>query len=90
MFEKQLLLDYSSSRSLFLVDQSMSSFESKECGNCSGQFECKPENIAECECSEVKLSEEAKKKLAEDFKDCVCSGCLRSIARQFENDKYKS
>lgn len=50
----------------------------KTCPRCQRSFVCQPEAIAECQCSAVLLSVEAREALAESgFLDCLCVECLR-------------
>jgi hypothetical protein len=51
----------------------------KKCPRCGEQFQCSANNISECVCGEVELTEVEKAHLAEYFKDCVCVNCLRAI-----------
>ena len=63
-------------------ERAMGKHEEKQCEGCDSRFECKVGNIIECECFEVNLSTEQREVLSEKFSDCVCSSCLRDIAKQ--------
>jgi hypothetical protein len=53
--------------------------EEKICEKCGVAFECKVDDIANCQCSQIKLSDAAKLFLTENFSDCLCLNCLKEI-----------
>lgn len=55
--------------------------EAKLCERCGQHFECKPENISECQCYGIELSEVAREAIAERYKDCLCRTCLLDICK---------
>ena len=60
----------------------MQKHESKICSSCKTEFECKVGDIANCQCSQIKLSDAAQLFLAENFSDCLCLNCLKAIAEK--------
>lgn len=56
----------------------------KTCQNCNQTFECKMDNITECSCYGVKLTESDKLIIASKFTDCLCNKCFLLIT---ENKK---
>jgi cysteine-rich CWC protein len=51
----------------------------RECEACSNPFICGA-SLRGCWCLEVKLSAEARKKLREHYKRCLCRKCLMKFA----------
>jgi hypothetical protein len=68
----------------------MSSHEIKNCPRCNREFECKPGNIAQCQCYGVNISVELKAYIEQRYNDCLCSNCLDSLSRElnFFKEKY--
>jgi Cysteine-rich CWC len=60
----------------------MQKHEEKICAKCDVAFECKVVDIANCECSQIKLSDVAQLFLAENFSDCLCLNCLKAIVEK--------
>lgn len=53
--------------------------ELKNCPRCQGTFECKVGDVANCQCTEVTLSEAARQFLEQTNYDCLCKKCLAEI-----------
>ena len=51
----------------------------KTCPYCHCEFECRNDNILECDCVHVILSKEALNYISSRFADCLCVDCLREI-----------
>ena len=51
----------------------------KVCPVCSKIFSCNAADITHCDCYQVKLTNEAQKKIGEQFTDCLCKDCLQKI-----------
>jgi hypothetical protein len=51
----------------------------KICPHCQKKFECRNDNIMECECIHVILSKEAYQYISSRYSDCLCIDCLREI-----------
>ncbi|WP_448520080.1 cysteine-rich CWC family protein [Rhodoflexus sp.] len=66
----------------------MSLHEPKYCPRCKVLFECKPGDVANCQCSEVTISDKLKSLLSNAYwSDCLCKGCLNhlnNLSRQAE------
>ena len=56
----------------------------KECPRCGRIFECKPDDILNCQCTKVNLSKSASELIAKHYNDCLCFYCLKEIN---ENEK---
>ena len=57
--------------------------ELKWCTRCKHSFECKPLDIANCQCSQIHLNEAELHYLQSQYDDCLCIDCLRSIKQEF-------
>jgi len=58
----------------------MSLHEPKYCPRCNALFECKPGDVANCQCSEVIVSTETRNILAKSYwNDCLCKQCLQYL-----------
>jgi len=55
----------------------------KKCQRCGKSFECKNDDILNCQCATVPLSREARDYLTERYTDCICADCLQEISEQF-------
>ena len=52
----------------------------KVCGACGAPFECG--GLWFCWCRDVRLDEATRKKLREQFADCLCPSCLKRVATE--------
>jgi len=53
--------------------------EPKECPRCQAVFECKVGDVANCQCSEVAVTEATQNFLDKTQYDCLCKSCLAKI-----------
>ena len=53
----------------------------KICPRCQCEFECRNDNVLECDCVHVILSKEALDYISSRYPDCLCVDCLREINR---------
>jgi hypothetical protein len=53
--------------------------KSKLCPRCSASFECKPNDIANCQCAKVQLSDATLAYLKKTNYDCLCQRCLQEL-----------
>jgi hypothetical protein len=58
----------------------MSQAETKHCPRCQAPFECRVDNISQCQCSGIQLTAEDKAFIAANYTDCLCRNCLLAIA----------
>lgn len=56
--------------------------EAKRCERCSQHFECKPENISQCQCYGIELSDVVRQAIADQYTDCLCRNCLLEIGKE--------
>lgn len=52
------------------------------CPKCRAEFECKVGTLALCHCSQLPLSQEQQKYIAERWQGCLCHNCLLEIQSQ--------
>lgn len=58
----------------------MATHEPKYCPRCNALFECKPGDVANCQCSEVAVSESVRLILEQSYwEDCLCKQCLSHL-----------
>ena len=62
----------------------MSKAEIKNCPRCGEEFECNSSTMLLCQCNQIELPEDVMEQLAEDYEDCLCLGCLRSIINAYK------
>jgi hypothetical protein len=48
----------------------------KICPHCGNEFECKEEDIFNCDCLSVTLPPETRAYIASQYDDCLCVNCL--------------
>jgi len=53
----------------------------KTCPNCGNNFECKENDILNCDCANVNLSTHTRKKIASLYDSCLCMDCLYKFER---------
>jgi hypothetical protein len=51
----------------------------KTCQRCKNEFNCNAEDISNCSCDSIQLSEASKIYLAKTAYDCLCTPCLMAI-----------
>ncbi len=54
----------------------------KECPRCQRAFECKNDNILECDCVKVVISKETYDYISQKYDDCLCINCLKEIEKE--------
>jgi len=66
--------------------------EEKLCPRCGSGFECKPGDIANCQCSHIKLTEEITGFINRKYGDCLCRACLLQLSpkQHFFKEKFGS
>jgi len=66
----------------------MCQHETKQCPRCKIDFECKTNNVLQCQCAGISLSEEQRSVIANDYDDCLCADCLHYFSSgQDKRDK---
>jgi hypothetical protein len=51
----------------------------KICPHCGNEFECKEDDIFNCDCLSVTLSPETRAFIALQYDKCLCVNCLRKF-----------
>lgn len=51
----------------------------KICTRCQTQFECKVENIQNCQCTTVSLNQLETQYIAQKYSNCLCINCLKEL-----------
>ncbi len=51
----------------------------KICPKCNVEFECKADDIENCDCNTVQLNASTIALIKEKFEDCLCKKCLSEI-----------
>ena len=59
--------------------------EYKNCQRCGSSFECKVDDITNCQCYGIDLSVDELNFVSKQFVDCVCLKCLIEIRAEFQN-----
>lgn len=50
----------------------------KKCPNCAIVFECNSEQITECQCYSIALTNEEQQQIREKYEDCLCAKCIHT------------
>lgn len=57
------------------------------CKRCNEVFECKSNDIENCQCNSVQISEETQQYLAKTNYNCLCRNCLKELNVLVEKTK---
>jgi len=60
----------------------MQTGESRTCPACNAVFTCNRNDVVNCHCYSVHLSEQQRKQLRSLSSDCVCDLCLGKLGKQ--------
>ncbi|MDP4206305.1 MAG: cysteine-rich CWC family protein [Bacteroidota bacterium] len=55
----------------------------KKCPHCGKEFECRHDDIVNCQCATVVLTPEERQYLASIYNDCVCVECIKKLKEEF-------
>jgi Family of unknown function (DUF5522)/Cysteine-rich CWC len=61
--------------------------EVKKCARCGSVFECKVDDIPNCQCATIRISEATSLFLTKTEFDCLCKNCLQNINIKIEQLK---
>lgn len=56
------------------------------CQRCQSTFQCKADDIANCQCASVTISKKAKQYLKTTNYGCLCKNCLVEINQQIKKE----
>jgi len=54
----------------------------KICPRCGNAFECRVDDIEQCQCYGIQLQQETRAAIAERYTACLCSKCLLEVDEQ--------
>lgn len=57
----------------------------KSCPRCHAGFECKPDDVDNCQCASAKLNQSQRDYIASRYDDCLCVDCLNKLHNQIDN-----
>lgn len=55
----------------------------EKCARCGCKFECKSDDIEQCQCNTIILSSEELSFIASKFDNCLCAKCLKELHSEF-------
>jgi hypothetical protein len=67
----------------------MLSHYTKICPSCGRAFECRVDDIEQCQCYGIQLKPETQLAIREKFSTCLCSKCLMEIDEQVMEGESK-
>ena len=53
--------------------------ENKHCPRCNTAFECKADDVLNCQCNGIVFTDTQKERIAVQFNDCLCRKCLLEL-----------
>ncbi|MBA3680981.1 MAG: cysteine-rich CWC family protein [Bacteroidetes bacterium] len=56
---------------------------SENCSRCGTEFTCKPLDISQCDCMQVRISPEEQNYISETGSTCVCNKCLKELKQEY-------
>ena len=62
----------------------------KICPRCNTAFDCRSDNIMECDCINVVISPESYQYISEKYDDCLCTKCLKQIEAERQRSQKLS
>ncbi|MFC1588830.1 cysteine-rich CWC family protein [Pseudomonadota bacterium] len=57
----------------------------KTCPRCKLSFECKTDDVTNCQCASVKLNQSQRDYIFQQFDDCLCASCLEQLRDEAGN-----
>ncbi|MBS1617293.1 MAG: cysteine-rich CWC family protein [Bacteroidetes bacterium] len=59
-----------------------------ECHRCHRSFTCRANDIANCECKTVTLTDAERRYIAKKYTDCLCATCLKEMKASLAGKTY--
>ncbi len=57
------------------------------CPRCQKEFACLADDIAQCPCGTIKISQQVYEYTSEKYPSCLCLNCLQELEVIFQNNK---
>ena len=57
----------------------MSYTSNMNCPRCTNEMTCRPDDIAQCPCTDIAISDKLKTFLSKTSYDCLCNSCLKEL-----------
>jgi hypothetical protein len=57
----------------------------KVCAKCKKEFECKADDIENCDCNSIQMNSSMLEIIKEKFQDCLCVDCLKELNAKTTN-----
>ncbi|MEQ1796310.1 MAG: cysteine-rich CWC family protein [Lacibacter sp.] len=61
----------------------MCKHEQKNCPRCGGGFECKVNDITNCQCYGIELTVEEEAFISSNYSECLCRNCLQQLQQRY-------
>lgn len=61
----------------------------KACPRCGCKFECRNDDIITCDCIWVPLNSAQLQYIGQQYHDCLCADCLKSLGEEYNKEKEK-
>ncbi|MGM0531109.1 MAG: cysteine-rich CWC family protein [Bacteroidota bacterium] len=58
----------------------------KICPHCNLPFECRENDILNCECLKVNLSRKVRERIAQEYNACLCVKCLKEFSGMVQSE----
>ena len=60
----------------------------KTCPHCHKSFECKSDDVINCQCASVELDQNQRDMILKQYDDCLCALCLEQLVWVKDVNKY--
>src|ERR1044072_1008382 len=54
-----------------------------DCPRCNKKFECRPNDISACNCTQIELSKEEYKFINAKYTRCLCNACIMELKNEY-------
>ncbi|MEO6304947.1 MAG: cysteine-rich CWC family protein [Bacteroidia bacterium] len=65
------------------MDHYTTKHKAENCKRCGTEFTCKPLNISECDCMQIRISPEEQNYISTKASTCVCNKCLKELKHEY-------
>lgn len=56
----------------------------KKCSRCQKDFECKHDDIKNCQCASIELQQYQRDNIFKQYDDCLCANCLEQLRIEYK------